>query len=45
LAEGRAGEVQSLASSAVELYAAADQPRDAARSRDWLDAVDLSPVS
>jgi tetratricopeptide (TPR) repeat protein len=45
VAEGRARDAQRLASSAVELYGSADQPRDAARCRDWLDAVDLSPVS
>jgi hypothetical protein len=44
LAEGRMPEARRLASSAVELYEAADQPRDAARAREWLDSVDLFPV-
>jgi tetratricopeptide (TPR) repeat protein len=45
VARGNIPEARRLASSAVELYETAEQPRDAARCRAWLDVVDLSPVS
>jgi ATP/maltotriose-dependent transcriptional regulator MalT len=45
LAEGRSSEARRLAASAVELYEGAEQPRDAARCRGWLDVVGLTTVS